>query len=179
VLAQPRISEIEGRLATYGIQGGVHALVERWRAHVVAVERAALTWERQFDPGLPPRQQASHGFGIFTLDATEVPDEWLLRHEWPGWGWREYGHGTARDLKSRALQLVRAGGPFGGPASIFRSAGPTLPCAASGMLRHASPDGELRTGTFLPGLSVCSRSDWTGPSRCGTLDPADPPTASP
>jgi hypothetical protein len=46
---------------------------ERWRAHVVAVERAALRWERQFDPGFPPRQQASHGFGIFTLDATRSP----------------------------------------------------------------------------------------------------------
>ncbi len=173
MLAQPRISEIEGRLATYGIQGGVHALVERWRAHVVAVERAVLTWERQFDPGLPPRQQASHGFGIFTLDATEVPDEWLLRHEWPGWGWREYGYGTANDLKSRALQLVRAGGPFGGPASIFRSAGPTLPCAASGMLRHASPAGEMRTGDFGPGLSVVLQVQLDGAFALRTLGPAD------
>lgn len=174
MLAQPRTSEIEGRLATYGIHGGVHALVERWRAHVVAVERVALSWERQFDPGLPPRQQASHGVGIFTLDATEmVPDEWLLRHEWPGWGWREYGHGTARYLKSRALQLVRAGGPFGGPAFIFRSAGPTQRSAANGMLRHASPIGELRTGDFVPGLSVALQVRLDGTFALRTLDPAD------
>lgn len=146
--------EIEARLSAWGIQGGVHALVLRWREHVLAMERASLRWEHHFDPGFPERQQASHDLGIFTVDATNVEGEWLLRHEWRGWGWREYGYGDACELKSKALELVRAGGPFGGPEHIFRRASPTVKSPTSGMLRHASPDGELRIGDLAPGLGV-------------------------
>jgi len=146
--------EIEAKLSAWGIQGGVHALVLRWREHALALERASLRWEQHFDPGFPERQQASHDLGIFTLDATHVEGEWLLRHEWRGWGWRGYGHGDAHELKLRALELVRAGGPFGGPEQIYRRASPTAKSPTSGMLRHASTDGELRIGNLAPGLGV-------------------------
>ena len=146
--------EIEARLSAWGIQGGVHALTLRWREHALALERASLRWEHQFVLGFPERQQASHDGGIFTLDATDVKGEWLLRHEWCGWGWREYGCGDARVLKARALELVRAGGPFGGPEHIFRRASSTAKSPMSGMLRHAMPGGELRIGDLAPGLGV-------------------------
>lgn len=165
--------EIEAKLSTWGIQGGVHALVLRWREHASALERASLRWEHHFDPGFPERQQASHDLGIFTLDATNMEGEWLLRHEWRGWGWREYGYGDARELKSRALELVRAGGPFGGPEHIFRRASPTAKCPTSGMLRHAMPDGELRIGDLVPGLGAVLHVGLDGTFAPRTLDPND------
>ena len=164
--------EIEAKLSTWGIQGGVHALVLRWREHVLALEHASLRWEHHFDPGFPERQQASHDLGIFTLDATDIEGEWLLRHEWPGWGWREYGYGDAHKLKSRALELVRAGGPYGGPEHIFRRASPTAKSPTSNMLRHALPGGELRIGDLAPGVGVVLqvRLDGTFASRTLTLE---------
>ncbi len=165
--------EIEAKLSAWGIQGGVHALVLRWREHALALERASLQWEHHFDPGLPERQQASHDLGIFTLDATNVEGEWLLRHEWRGWGWREYGYGNARELKSKALELVRAGGPFGGPEHIFRRASSTAKSPTSGMLRHAMPGGELRIGDLAPGLRVVLQVRLDGMFASRTLSPDD------
>lgn len=165
--------EIEAKLSAWGIPGGVHALVLRWRERSLALERASLHWEHQFDPGLPERQQAPHSLGIFTLDATNVEGEWLLRHEWRGWGWREYGYGDARELKSRALEMVRAGGPFGGPENIFRRASPTATCPMSGMLRHASPGGELRVGNLAPGLGAILHIGLDGTFTPRMLSPDD------
>ena len=165
--------EIEAKLSAWGIQGGVHALVLRWREHALALERASLRWEHHFDLGFPERQQASHDLGIFTLDATNVEGEWLLRHEWCGWGWREYGYGDARELKSRALALVRAGGPFGGPEHIFRRASPAAKSPTSGMLRHAMPGGELRIGDLAPGLGVVLHVRLDGTFAPRTLSPDD------
>jgi hypothetical protein len=165
--------ELEAKLSAWGIRGGLHALVLRWREHALALERASLRWEHQFDPGFPERQQASHGLGIFTLDATNLEGEWLLRHEWRGWGWREYGYGDARELKSKALEMVRSGGPFGGPEHIFRRASHTAKSPTSEMLRYATTGGELRIGNLAPGLGVVLhvRPDGTFASR--TLDPDD------
>ncbi len=165
--------EIEAKLSAWGVQGGVHALVLRWHDHALALERASLHWEHHFDPGFPERQQASHDLGIFTLDATHVEDEWLLRHEWRGWGWREYGYGDARELKSRALEMVRAGGPFGGPEHIFRRASPIVESPTSDMLRHASPGGELRIGELVPGLGVVLHVRLDGTFAPRTLGPDD------
>jgi len=173
VTVQDGFKDIEARLAAMGFTGGLHALVERWRQHTRARAAASLIWEYQDDPLFPPRHQAAHDHGIFIVDPTNDGDDWVLKHEWPGWGWRELGGGTVPGLKERALQLMRDGGPFGGPAHIFRGAGPTTRSPASGMLRHASPDGELRTGTFLPGLSVILHVRLDGTFALRQLDPAD------
>jgi hypothetical protein len=173
VTVQDGFKDIEARLAATGFTGGLHALVERWRQHTRARAAASLIWEYQDDPLFPPRHQAAHDHGIFIVDATNDGDDWVLKHEWPGWGWRELGGGTVPRLKQRALQLMWDGGPFGGPAHIFRGAGPTTRSPVSGMLRHASPDGELRTGTFLPGLSVLLHIRLDGTFALRQLDPAD------
>lgn len=173
VTVQDGFKDIEARLAATGFTGGLHALVERWQQHTQACAAASLIWEYQDGPLFPPRHQAAHDHGIFIVDATNYGDEWVLKHEWPGWGWRELGGGTVPGLKKRALQLMREGGPFGGPAHIFRAADPTTRSPVSGMLRHASPDGELRTGTFLPGLSVLLHVRLDGTFALRQLDPAD------
>lgn len=173
VTVQDGVKDIEARLAATGFTGGLHALVARWRQHTRALAAASLFWEYQDGPLFPPRHQAAHDHGIFIVDATNDGDDWVLKHEWPGWGWRELGAGTVPGLKERALLLMRDGGPFGGPAHIFRGAGPTTRSPASGMLRHASPDGELRTGTFLPGLSVLLHVRLDGTFALRQLDPAD------
>jgi len=173
VTVQHGFKDIEARLAATGFTGGLHALVERWRQHTRACAAASLTWEYQDGPLFPPRHQAAHDHGIFIVDAINDGDEWVLKHEWPGWGWRELGGGTVSTLKKRALQLMREGGPFGGPAHIFRAADPTTMSPVSGMLRHAAPDGEMRTGTFLPGLSVLLHVRLDGTFALRHLDPAN------
>ena len=40
--------EIDAKLSAWGIEGGVHALVLRWREHALALERASLRWEHHF-----------------------------------------------------------------------------------------------------------------------------------
>ena len=171
--ANPGVRKIEACLGTWGVHGGVHALVLRWRKHMRSAEAATLTWKRHLDPGFSERQQAEHGFGIFTLDATDVEDEWLLRHEWPGWGCREYGHGNARELKLKALDLVRARGPFGGPEHIFRGASAVQAGPTADMQRHASAGGELRIGDLVPGLGVLLHIRPDGRFAVRMLDPAD------
>lgn len=173
VTVQDGFKDIEASLAAAGFTEGLHALVERWRQHTRARAAASLIWEYQDGPLFPPRHQAAHDHGIFIVDAMNDGDEWVLKHEWPGWGWRELGGGTVPGLKKRALQLMRDGGPFGGPAHIFRGAGPTTRSPVSGMLRYASPDGELRTGTFLPGLSVLLHVRLDGTFALRQLAPAD------
>lgn len=154
MVARHGLTEIEAELAKRGLVRGVGPLVERWRQHVETLQNASLTWEHQPSSLYPPRQQAPHDHGIFTVDAMDHRGEWVLRHEWPGWGWRELGRGSILELKTMALQLVRAGGPFGGAERIFRQGRPRPRCAASGMVRHAAADGELRTREFVRGLPV-------------------------
>ena len=138
MVVQQGLSEIEARLVAAGFTGGVHTLVERWRQHRSALAGSSLTWEYD-DAGLyPPRHQAAHDHGIFVVDATGYRDEWVLKHEWSGWGWRELGNGDARELKAKALQLLRWGGPFGGASELFRGRNDPKTCCTSGMLRHAS-----------------------------------------
>jgi len=44
--------EIKAKLSAWGIRGGVDDLVQRWRAHVLGLEKTWLRWERHFDPGV-------------------------------------------------------------------------------------------------------------------------------
>lgn len=153
VAQQDPRAALEARLAVRGIAGGLYALVERWRKHVEVRQSSRLSWEHVCDPFHPPRQQAPHAGGIFILDSTAA-DEWLLTHEWPDWGRRELGYGYERDLKSEALQTMRAGGPFGGAQHAFPRASAQVRCPASHMLRKGTADGELRWGELVPGLQV-------------------------
>lgn len=166
-------AEIEARIAARGLAGGVCALVERWRRHVSALEVASLEWEYEPCSLFPPRYQAAHDIGIFVIDPDER-DGWVLTHEWPGWGSRELGRGSVLELKAKALQLARAGGPFGGAETLFRRGTPTPRCPASGMLRHAAADGELRTREFVRGLLVALKVKCDGTFAYRLLDPAEP-----
>ena len=165
-------AEIETRLAARGLAGGVRALVERWRQHVSAHQLVSLEWEYEPCSLFPPRHQAAHDNGIFVIDPDER-DGWVLTHEWPGWGSRELGRGGVRELKAKALQLARTGGPFGGAENLFRRGTPTPRCPASGMLRHAAADGELRTREFVRGLLVALKVKCDGTFAYRLLDPAE------
>lgn len=179
MVVQQGLSEIEARLVAAGFTGGVHTLVERWRQHRSALAGSSLTWEYD-DAGLyPPRHQAGHDHGIFVVDATGYRDEWVLKHEWSGWGWRELGNGDARELKTKALQLLRLGGPFGGASELFRGRSDPKTCSPSGMMRHASVDGELRVGELVPGLPALIRVRPDGTIALRTLSTADLAHAEP
>ena len=175
MVAQDGHLEIEAELANRGLVRRVRPLVERWRQHVLRLQHASLTWEHEQCSLFPPRQQAQHDHGIFTVDATDHSGEWVLRHEWPRWGWRELGRGGIPELKAMARQLVRAGGPFGGAERIFRHGMPRPRCRASGMVRHAAAAGELRTREFVHGLQVLlhEKCDGTFVYRLHDADPLE------
>ena len=144
----------ESTIAAWGVDGGVHGLVSRWRERAARLAGETLTWEYQEAGLFPARHQAPADHGIFVLDPDGTHGDWVLKFEWREWGWRALDQGGVRELKEKALQILRSGGPFGGPSDIFRNRSPTRPWPPSGMVRHAAPAGELRVGELVPGVGA-------------------------
>ena len=144
----------ESRIAAWGIDGGLRGLVNRWRGRAARIAGVTLTWEYQEGGIFPARHQAPADHGIFVLDPIGTHDDWVLKFEWREWGWRALEQGRERELKAKALQILRSGGPFGGPGDIFPRRSPTKPWPPSGMVRHAAPAGELRVGELVPGVGA-------------------------
>jgi hypothetical protein len=144
----------ESTITAWGVDGGVHGLVSRWRGRAARLAGETLTWEYQEAGLFPERHQAPADQGIFVLDQDRRHGDWVLKFEWREWGWRALDQGGVRELKEKALQILRSGGPFGGPSDIFRHRSPTRPWPPSGMVRHAAPAGELRVGELVPGVGA-------------------------
>ena len=151
---QPASTVAESRIAAWGIDGGLRGLVNRWRGRAARISGVTLTWEYHEGGIFPARHQAPADHGIFVLDPIGTHDDWVLKFEWREWGWRALEQGRERELKAKALQILRSGGPFGGPGDIFPRRSPTKPWPPSGMVRHAAPAGELRVGELVPGVGA-------------------------
>lgn len=104
-------------LAGMGYATGLEGTVRRYLAYVEARRDLALQWRP--DPTQSAAlvgERAVHPGGQFFL---EVGASGLGRlvHLWPGWGRRTIGTGSPDQLRSDALRMLRAGGPFGGPTT--------------------------------------------------------------
>lgn len=139
-------------LTGIGIRG-VPGLLEQWAERSQQFRAATLAWDAwvQSDDGKYRRWIAKYGPGQFRIDGTVSEAE--LRFTWQDWGDRVLGEGTAEDLFLRARALVRQGGPFGGPEVPARSG----PLVAEKLIQHATPTGEIRIETSLPGFITVSK----------------------
>ncbi len=131
--------------------GGTRELVERWTRRVGMFRAATLEWK--VGPSRPDGATswtAEHGGHHFRIDATQ--DVGQLYFCWAELGERPLGDGTVKVLMARARDLVRLGGPFGGPPS-----GPTTAAPRNESMpqsRGSSARGETRLEALQLGLSL-------------------------
>ena len=144
-------------LTQIGIQG-VTGLVERWADFSRQFRTATLDWDSQMLTYESDLQTwtAKHGPGHFRIDG--LPNDSRLYYVWQGWGERALGDGTADVLMTMARDLIRLGGPFGGPT-------PTVdmpPLSTELRIRHARKKSEVRLERSLPGVFSLARVDHDG-----------------
>ena len=146
------LKRFDDALRQVGIQG-VTDLVERWVRRSTTFRAAILPWASQYQPvdGDFRTWRVRYGAGQFQIDG--VPSEARLRFLWDDWGERVLGEGTFEELAARARELVRRGGPFGGPmpqgALRWIDSGPVSRCARK--------LGEIRVETTTPGVVTAMR----------------------
>lgn len=103
--------------------GGTRELVDRWARRAGVFRSATLEWK--VGPSRPDGATswtAAHGGHHFRIEATR--DVGRLYFCWAELGDLPLGDGTVEALMIRARDLVRLGGPFGGPPSGPATAGP-------------------------------------------------------
>lgn len=131
--------------------GGTRELVNRWTQRASAFRSATLEWE--VGPSRPDGATswtAEHGGQHFRIEATQ--DVGHLYSCWAELGERLLGDGTVEALMARARDLVRLGGPFGGPPSGPAAAAPRnefMPQSCGSGAR-----GETRLEVLQHGLSL-------------------------
>lgn len=143
------IGDLEGAdecLVGMGYAAGTRGVARRFRAHAAALQELALRWHPEPPlPATPTAESAVHPNGIFLLDL-DGPDKGRLTHVWPGWGRRSLGVGSPEDMRSQALNIVRQGGPFGGPTIARKGEHVVQVREPQGGMRHPLADGsEIRT----------------------------------
>lgn len=107
--------EADAYLAAMGYSTGIRGAVRRFRERVVALQELDLRWQAAPpEAGGPGGETAAHPGGVFYLEALGTNSARLV-HVWPGWGRRTIKSGQPERMRSEALDLVRKGGPFGGP----------------------------------------------------------------
>lgn len=106
------VDAIEAALAGAGWRGSAESLVAAWVDH----QRAELHWNETRDAEERCRHVLEcQGGERFVLEWV-TGDTWELAVFWPdGWGREHLSMRWREDLEEMAEQIVRAGGPFGGP----------------------------------------------------------------
>jgi len=145
------LKRFDDALRQVGIQG-VTDLVERWVRRSTKFRAASLPWATEYHSvGGDLTWQARYGAGQFQIDG--VPSAAQLRFLWDDWGERVLGEGTFEGLAAQARELVRRGGPFGGPmpqgALRWIDSGPLSRCARK--------LGEIRVEKTTPGVVAAMR----------------------
>jgi len=163
------LKRFDGVLRRGGIQG-VDDLVERWVRRSRKFRAATLPWSTQVQPGGGDFRtwRVRHGEGQFQIDG--VPGEGRLRFLWDDWGERVLGEGTFEELAAKARELVRRGGPFGGPLQEgevqWIDSGPLSRCARK--------RGEIRIDRTTPGVVTAIRVCPDGRFTFQLLTPDEP-----
>ena len=131
--------------------GGTRELVERWMRRAGMFRAAILEWkEGSSRPDGATSWTAEHSGHHFRIDATQ--DVGRLYFCWAELGERPLGDGTVEALMARARDLVRLGGPFGGPPS-----GPATAAQRNEFMpqsRGSGARGETRLEMLQLGLSL-------------------------
>ena len=132
-------------LAGMGYASGARGLVRRYRRYVETRRELGLIWRpAPAPPASMTVEAAVHPAGQFILDVA-ASGVGRLVHVWPGLGRRTIGTGTPDELRSEALRLLQAGGPFGGPTSARTGERVVQLTELHGGVRRPLPDGsELR-----------------------------------
>ena len=128
-------------LAGMGYATGVGGLVRRYRANAHSRRDLALQWRP--DPTQTAAlvgERAVHPGGQFLLEVGASGTGRLV-HLWPGWGRRTIGTGSPDQLRSDALRMLRAGGPFGGPTTARTGERIVQLTGLHGGVRRPLPDG--------------------------------------
>jgi len=103
---------IEAALADAGWRGSAQALAAAWVEH----QRAELHWKETWDAEDRCRHVLECPGGERFVLEWVTGDTWELAVFWPdGWGREHLSMRWREDLEEMAEQIVRAGGPFGGP----------------------------------------------------------------
>ena len=132
-------------LAGMGYASGARGLVRRYRRYVAACRELGLIWRpAPASSASMVVEAAVHPGGQFILDVA-ASGVGRLVHVWPGLGRRTIGTGTPDELRSKALRVLQAGGPFGGPTSARTGERVVQLTELHGGVRRPLPDGsELR-----------------------------------
>jgi hypothetical protein len=128
---------------------GVTDLVERWTEHSRQFRTATLEWDSwllSFESDLRT-WKARHGADHFRIDG--LHDDARLYYVWHEWGERALGDGPVDRLMVMARELIRRGGPFGGPTPVEG-------------IRAAHKTSEVRLERALHGVFALSRVDHDG-----------------
>lgn len=137
---------------------GVTDLVERWTDHSRQFRTATLEWDSwllSFESDLRT-WTAKHGADHFRIDG--LYDDARLYYVWQDWGERALGDGSVDSLMNLARDLIRQGGPFGGPTPID---GMKM-SKTEWRIRAAHKTSEVRIERALHGLFALSRVDHDG-----------------
>jgi hypothetical protein len=140
-----RFEVMDECLAGMGYASGTPGLVRRYRRYVETRRELGLLWRpAPAPPASMVVEAAVHPGGQFILDVA-ASGVGRLVHVWPGLGRRTIGTGTPDEMRSEALRVLQAGGPFGGPTSARTGERVVQLTELHGGVRRPLPDGsELR-----------------------------------
>ena len=128
-------------LAGMGYASGIAGVVRRYLTYVDDRQDLALRWRPDSTQSTAlVGESAVHPGGQFLLEVG-ASGMGRLVHLWPGWGRRTIGTGSPEHLRSEALRILRAGGPFGGPTSARTGERIVQLTGLQGGVRRPLPDG--------------------------------------